>query len=121
MRLNPKSWHACWFKFVGPDTWLPNDLCSYFWMWNLLTLRFAVLLAACLFFLSAICYVVIVAFKIVCMAVLAGSYIAFLIFAVADWHERHEGEPSVVGAWISAKKRGICPLIEWVEKEEGKR
>ena len=95
VQISQRAWHYRYLVWL--QTAAPDNLCAYFWKVVACT---TVLPLALLVMFPAIVVVV-------------GSRVA------TDWFiDRRCGRtrpPSLVAAWLRAKKAKVCPLLEWTE------
>ena len=110
MKLNPNSWHARWYVWLGAD--LPCDLCSYMWGLLFRTIgRFSV--AAFLFLCLAVTIATIILYPYVDVIIIGIVSGIFLL----RWFIK--GKPkflSLIRDFLKAKKEKYCPMIEWENK-----
>ncbi len=130
MRISENAWHLKVAR-LADGSYQPRDLCSYFWQ---VTFK---LLAALAVVYSAIYWGYVLvdaifdnpwwAFMIVIVPaafVVLGGVVFLLIAAFEAIPKPHserakkEKPPSLVGEYLKAKKRRICPLIEVVPADE---
>ena len=94
MKINKKAWHYRWLNRLGV---YPSTLCTYFW-----TVVFTVALTPIVVPVLAVILIVI------------GIPVLSVIYLRDKWQEKHRGqEPSIFWQYLAAKKRKVCPLIEY--------
>lgn len=94
MNISRRSWHYRWLVWLEAP--IPYNLCSYFW-----TLVLSFMLGA----------VLVIPSPIVLLVVL----VTYLHKKYKKYRWSQESQPSIVGEWLKAKKRKVCPLIEYIE------
>jgi hypothetical protein len=119
MRIKKTSWHYRIYTWscdlegcVVPDQ---TNLCNYLWVLIRLPLTglciaaIGVAILFCLFFLGAAIYHhPIIA---LCMVAAIGLILGVAWFSTTDTSE-------LIGEYISAKKKGVCPVVEFVEGDD---
>lgn len=136
MQINTKSWHYRIQDFL--DFCQPNNLCTYCWMvlWSLFVLVVlwplaigvggALLTSPLWAWLTPVFELTLVAFVIGIIEVGALLFILRAVIIDRRAAERFAGtraklvikEPSLFGAWISAKHDKVCPILNFVRDEE---
>jgi hypothetical protein len=118
MEIRKDAWHYRFFK-IGHDACPPSrtNLCSYFWrtVFGLFLCTFIATLAVVgvsflgwAFFIHTLTSIIVV---LVVAAVIGG-------LAYWDVHKHDQREPSLVGAYVAARKSKMCPLITFTEVED---
>lgn len=118
MKISTNSWHYKMIIFMDFDP--ARNLCTYFWQ----------VVGTCLLWIGAAIFAPM--FAIVLLApfinifvpislppILLGGGIDIAILCLV-WHEYRQThisyeykEPTLIGAWVRAKKEKVCPLIEF--------
>lgn len=119
MKISQQSWH---YRFLDKlECNIPDDLCTYFW--KVVFFMVCIVAAAVMAVVAAVSMLspilaLFLDYEFLEQIKYAGAFIDVLILVIV-WlvyrdATKHNRQPSLVGEWISAKKRGICPLIEFV-------
>ena len=106
MNLSKKSWHARLYQWM--EWKLPDDLCTYFWMYVFMVVGCTILLwlgiggifagVSILYVLGCGSY----SHPLIASSVALGLALLVLIIRCR-----------ILWAWLKAKKEGLCPLIDW--------
>lgn len=119
VRIDRDSWH---YRLLDKaELTVPDNLCGYFWKVAFIVALLigaalmAVLVAATL--LSPI-LALFLDYPFLERMRYAGGMLDLIVLGFAWWvyrdHTKDLRKPSLVGQWVSAKKRHVCPLIEFV-------
>ena len=100
MRISSKSWHLRLVRLFD-DTYLPRDLCSYFWR-----VLFSIILLPILLPIISIIFIFVVVENISDRIYERRSRLG----------RKKEKKPNLFFEFIKAKKEKICPLIEVIEE-----
>ena len=124
MIVHESSWHLKVARW-GNHNYQPRDLCSYFWrVTGRLLWALAVIYAALYWGYRLVDAIFdnpwwAVMIVVVPAALLVISGVVFLLLAAFDAipkphfnRTKKQKPPSLVGSYIKAKKRRVCPLIE---------
>ena len=96
MKISQQAWHYRYLVLLQAN--IPDNLCAYFW-----TVAFATIVLPPLVLMMALPVVVVGGLVFLCRLFVMGQ-------------ERRSGRPpTLVVAWLRAKKAKLCPLIEWVK------
>lgn len=102
MIIKKNSWHYWWLSHtLLRDDPMPKTLCTYFWL-LVLSIVCAPLMA--LLFLG-LCIVALISFPFMgtkwCIVKLSGG----------------KQEANILFEWLKTKKRKVCPLIDYIDKD----
>lgn len=118
MKISKQSWHYKLNRAMGSD--ISNGLCMYFWQ-TVFSLVFAAVVCAGLlgFVYATVC----IPWQIWDASVRLEATIAALIWTVVgglyfwsrwyDYRQEHPRSPSVITAYLKAKKQKVCPTLEF--------
>ena len=123
MKVSRKSWHYKLASIKSSDYRPSDSLCVYFWqvIGGLLIsmLGFGLVCGLSIFALSPLLMWVIDGFNEPGIA-MTGVYIIFaVVYLMRKGYEKATESTfaQVTGAWVSAKKKRICPRIDFVSGE----
>jgi hypothetical protein len=103
VKINKKSWHYKYLVWLHKDEfYLPRSLCGYFW-----------LLVASLTIIPVV--LVLVGIPVV-IAIGIGELLKRLHRKLNRNRKSVVHQPSIVVEFVKAKKRKVCPIIEFVDE-----
>lgn len=128
MKIKTNTWHYRWWRWTYGDNYLPDqtNLCSYvqriFWITLGHVFIYVLLVFAILLLVGFVGLLEYQGWRYHTMGTAIGHgsvvvSIGLLALYAATTDANYDREPTLVGKWISAKKQGVCPLIEFEEPE----
>ena len=109
MQIATSSWHYRFLRFT--DSTIPHNLCCYFWM-VVIKLVVAAAIIVCGVLLVPIWLPGLI---IICVVACVGERLQ-LTYRRWVYSRPKERRPSLVMAWLRAKKDKVCPVLEFVDE-----
>ena len=113
MKINTNSWHYRLNHRMNPR-YMPNKLCGYFWhtVTNIIAVIMAI--AGTLVIFVLLILLLVNAPLVFCSSVLliSGS------IRTAQAIHRSQPRENLLFTWMKAKKRKVCPYIEFIDSNE---
>lgn len=127
MKIDVNSWHYQLTNFIGGGNYRPKNLCAYFWAVvgsTLLTLVFALFLvlgAGCVIAFLVMIIDTTLKYPAEALPVFAFVYlvgVGIYAYSLRGISYKTHKEPGLLIAYVIAKKKKFCPMIELVNSKE---